>query len=88
MGEVRPRVTEAIGIRVDQAAIFGVSRPASWRADIITSARQAGNNVAPGSDLYNALLGENGVISKVEQGGRMVNGAGCCHGYAGKTERN
>lgn len=84
MGEVRPRVTEAIGIRVDQAAIFGVSRPASWRADIITSARQAGNNVAPGSDLYNALLGENGVISKVEQGGRMVNGAVAAMAMRGK----
>lgn len=54
-GEVTPRVNEAIGMRVDGATIFGVNRPAGWRADIITTARQAGNNVAPGTDLYTAL---------------------------------
>lgn len=84
MGEVTPRVQEAIGVCVDQAAIFGINRPAGWRADLITSARQAGNNVAPGSDLYDALLGENGVISKVEQGGHMVTGAAASMAMRGK----
>lgn len=84
MGEVTPRVQEAIGVCVDQAAIFGINRPAGWRADIITAARQAGNNVAPGSDLYDALLGENGVISKVELGGRMVTGAAASMAMRGK----
>ena len=67
-GEITPRVNEAIGQRVDSAIIFGVNRPRVWQNDIITLARQAGNNVAPGStpDYYNLLLGENGVISKVE----------------------
>ena len=45
-GEVTPRVNEAIGQRVDSAVIFGVNRPANWQNDIITLARQAGNNVA------------------------------------------
>ena len=49
LGEIQPRVVEAIGQRVDSAIIFGVNRPAAWPADIITRARQAGNNVAPGS---------------------------------------
>ena len=31
LGEVQPRIVEAIGQRVDAAAIFGVNRPASWR---------------------------------------------------------
>ena len=77
MGEIQPRVMEAIGLRVDGAIIFGVNKPASWRADILTTARQAGNNVAPGGapDYYDLLLGENGVIGKVEQSGRMVTGA-------------
>ncbi len=77
MGEIQPRVMEAIGLRVDGAIIFGVNKPASWRADILTTARQAGNNVPPGGapDYYDLLLGENGVIGKVEQSGRMVTGA-------------
>lgn len=77
MGEVQPRIMEAIGQRVDSAIIFGVNRPASWRADIITTARQAGNNVAPGStpNYYDLIMGDGGVISKVEESGRMVTGA-------------
>lgn len=76
-GEVTPRVNEAIGQRVDSAIIFGVNRPANWQNDIITLARQAGNNVAVGSspDYYNLLLGEGGVISKVEEDGYMATGA-------------
>lgn len=76
-GEITPRVNEAIGQRVDSAIIFGVNRPASWQNDIITLARQAGNNVTPGTspDYYNLLLGEGGVISKVEEDGFMATGA-------------
>lgn len=77
MGEIQPRVVEAIGQRVDSAIIFGVNRPAGWPADIITRARQAGNNVAPGggTDYYNLIMGENGLIDRVEKSGRMVTGA-------------
>ncbi|WP_313584469.1 phage major capsid protein [Lacrimispora sp.] len=76
-GEITPRVNEAIGQRVDSAIIFGANRPANWQNDIVTLARQAGNNVAVGSnpDYYNLLLGENGVISKVEEDGYMATGA-------------
>lgn len=45
LGEITPRVNEAIGQRVDAAVIFGDNRPREWQADIITLARQAGNNV-------------------------------------------
>lgn len=76
-GEITPRVNEAIGQRVDSAIIFGLNRPRNWQNDIITLARQAGNNVAVGSspDYYNLLLGEGGVISKVEEDGFMATGA-------------
>ena len=76
-GEITPRVNEAIGQRVDSAIIFGANRPRNWQNDIITLARQAGNNVAVGSnpDYYNLLLGEGGVISKVEEDGYMATGA-------------
>lgn len=77
LGEIQPRVMEAIGQRVDGATIFGVNKPVSWRADLLTTARQAGNNVAPGAspNYYDLLLGDGGVISKVEASGRMVTGA-------------
>lgn len=77
LGEVQPRILEAIGQRVDSAVIFGADRPANWRADIITTARQAGNNVAPGGspDYFDLIMGEGGVIAKVEESGRMVTGA-------------
>ena len=77
IGEITPRITEAIGERVDSAIIFGNGRPAEWDLDIVSRARVAGNNVTPGTspDYYNLLLGENGVISKVEATGTMVTGA-------------
>lgn len=76
MGEVTPRVIEAIGQRVDSAVIFGTNRPAEWQNDIITLARQAGNNVALGAnpDYYAKLLCEDGVFAKVEDDGYSVNG--------------
>lgn len=77
LGEVQPRIMESIGERVDSAVIFGVNRPSSWHADLLTTARQAGNNVAPGGspDYYELIMGENGVIAKVEASGRMATGA-------------
>lgn len=77
MGEVTPRVNEAIGQKVDSAIIFGSNRPKEWQNDIITMARQAGNNVAPasGKDYYDLILGEDGIFAKVEEDGYGVTGA-------------
>lgn len=76
MGEVTPRVNEAIGQKVDAAILFGDNRPKNWQLDIITLARQAGNNVSPaeGKDYYDLILGENGVFSKVEEDGYGISG--------------
>ena len=76
-GEITPRVMEAIGQKVDAAIIFGDNRPAEWDLDLISRARQAGNNVAPtvGKDYYDLILGENGVFAKVENDGYGVSGA-------------
>lgn len=76
-GEVTPRVMEAIGQKVDAAVIFGDNRPAEWGLDIISRARQAGNNVSPatGKDYYDLILGENGVFAKVEDDGYGVTGS-------------
>lgn len=86
VGEVEPRVREAIGARVDLATMFGIGRPSEWQNDIVTLARQAGNNVSPGGtpDYYDLLLGENGVISKVEDDGYMHTGAVASMAMRGK----
>lgn len=77
MGEVTPRVNEAIAHRVDSAVLFGNNKPAEWQSDIITRARQAGNNVAVSStkDIYDLIMSEGGVFNKIEEQGYAVSGA-------------
>lgn len=75
-GEVKPRIMEAFGIAFDQAVLFGTNAPASWPTDILTSATEAGKvvTIGTGEDLYDDLLGEDGVISMVEESGYMATG--------------
>lgn len=76
IGEVKPRVMEAIGQKVDSAVIFDVNRPREWQNGIITMARQAGNNVAPGAkDMFDLIMGEGGVLNKIEEDGYVHSGA-------------
>lgn len=77
MGQVTPRVKEAFGKAVDEAILFGINAPRVWGLSIVDRARQAGNNVAYPADanLYDLLLGENGVFAKVEESGYAVNNA-------------
>jgi len=86
MGEITPRVMEAIGQKVDGAILFGDNRPKDWRLDILTTARQAGNNVSHGAnpDYYGLLLAEGGVIANVEASGEMVTGAVAAMGMRAK----
>lgn len=75
-GEVRPRIVEAFGQKIDGAALFGVDKPSTWRDDIVSTATTAGAVVTLGSadSLYDKIMGEDGVIAKVEQSGYFVNG--------------
>lgn len=84
--EIRPRIMEAFGVAFDQAVMFGINAPASWPTDLLTSATSAGNVVALGTntDLYDDILGEDGVISLVEQDGFMVTGHVAAMGMRGK----
>lgn len=72
--EVRPRIEEAFGKVIDGAVLFGVNKPTSWRSDIVSTANSAGLVVTATTDLYADILGEGGVISKVEESGYFVNG--------------
>lgn len=75
-GEVKPRLMEAFGLVFDQAVMFGDNAPASWPTDLLTQATAAGNAVTLGTgvDLYDDLLGVNGVISTIENDGYMATG--------------
>ena len=77
IGEITPRINESIGKRFDAAILFGENRPVAWQNDIITVARQAGNNVADTAekDLYDKIMSEGGLLNKVEEDGYAVNGA-------------
>ena len=75
-GEVRPRIEEGFGKVIDGAVLFGVNKPDSWRNDLVSSATSAGSVVTLGSadNMYDKIMGEDGVIAKVEDSGYFVNG--------------
>lgn len=79
-GEVRPRIEEAFGLAFDKAVLFGDNAPADWPTDILAGATAASQTVdlsatiAASDDIYDAILGESGVISLVEADGFMANG--------------
>ena len=77
--EARPRIVEAFGKAIDQAVFFGTNKPTSWPAGLVPGAVTANNYVthsatATGADLYTEILGEGGVLAKVEEKGIGVNG--------------
>lgn len=66
MGEVQPRVREAMAAKVDSAILFGNDKPTEWTTDILT---QAAANKVTGPIDYAKLLGDGGMFAKVEEGG-------------------
>lgn len=66
MGEVQPRVREAMGAKIDNAILFGGDRPTEWTIDVLTLAAK---NKVTGPIDYTKLLGKDGLFSKVEAGG-------------------
>ena len=76
--EVRPRLVEAIGAKIDGAALFGTDKPSTWPTAIYPSTIAAGNTVRAGTgtdtdgvDLAQSVarLGE-----KIAQDGFAING--------------
>ena len=77
---VKPLIAEAMGKKIDQAAIFGIDKPASWGTDILAGATAADNNVAEGTgkDLADdvAKLGR-----KLSEAGFALNGFATMPGF-------
>lgn len=72
--EVKPRLNEAFGKKIDEAVLFDVGKPSTWRSGIVPSATAAGNTVAATADVFADIMGENGLIAKVEEDGYIPNG--------------
>ena len=74
-GEVRPRISEAMGKVIDQAILFGVGAPSTWRDSIYETADDASMIVEYDEgtdDLYQKLLGVDGLLAEVEENGYNV----------------
>lgn len=80
--QIKPLLAEAAGKAVDQAVIHGTNIPASWttafgaHAGIVAlaTAHSATVSLAACDDVYDALLGESGVISALEADGFLPSG--------------
>lgn len=70
--EVKPRIIEAFGKKIDNAMFFGVDKPADWRAGLVPSVISAGAEV---NETQNGLYSDiNDAMVKVEESGYEVNG--------------
>ena len=70
--EIRPKVTEAIAVALDQAVFFGPA-PTSWPTPLAAQAAAAGNVVVAGTGV-DTLDDINNVMAAVEADGYDVNG--------------
>ena len=71
-GQIRPRIEEAFGKKIDEAIFLGKDKPTEWREGLIASIYNAGAAVAPSTDnLYTQI---SNAMGKVEEDGFEVNG--------------
>jgi HK97 family phage major capsid protein len=72
--EVNPKIGEAFGRTIDLAILFGDNKPASWPLGIVPNAIAKGNSVEYGElgDMFDDIMGVDGVLAKVEEDGFMV----------------
>lgn len=74
--EIQPQIVEAFGVAIDQAVFFGVNKPNTYPEAIVTHAIAKGNTVAMGTkeDIAGDIIGDGGVMAKVEEDGFKVTG--------------
>lgn len=84
--EIVPAAVESFGVKIDQAGIFGVDKPASWSQSLYSGAVAAGNTVTKGTgtDLADdiAAMGE-----KMAEEGYTINGFASEPGLQWKLRR-
>lgn len=69
--QIRPRLVEAFGRKIDDAIFNGEGKPTDWREGLIPSIVSAGNNVEETGNLYSDI---NDTMVKVEESGYNVTG--------------
>lgn len=72
--KIKPRVTEAFGIKIDGAVFFGTDKPSTWADDILTAAVAAGNVVTEGTSTIDLGDDVSQVMAAVEADGFEVTG--------------
>jgi len=72
--QVRPKVTEAFGIALDEAIFFGVNAPTTFPSSIVAGALAAGNEVVAGTSVVDYLDDVNNAMALVEADGFNVSG--------------
>lgn len=69
--EVKPRIVEAFGRKIDNAIFNGDEKPAEWREGLIPTIQTVGANIQESDNLYSDI---NDVMTKVEESGYNVSG--------------
>lgn len=69
--QIRPRLVEAFGRKIDDAIFNGVGKPTDWRDGLVPSVTSVGANVEETGKLYSDI---NDVMTKVEESGYEVSG--------------
>ena len=88
--EVRPRIVEAFGKKIDGAIFNGTDKPSDWREGLIPSIVKAGKEVAETANgLYSDI---NDVMTKVEESGynvtALLGGVGLKGKFRMMTDKN
>ena len=69
--EVKPRIVEAFGKKIDGAIFNGTDKPTDWRKGLIPSISDAGKEVTETGKFYSDI---NDVMTEVEESGYNVTG--------------
>ena len=72
--QVKPKVTEAFGVALDEAIFFGVNAPTTFPPSIVSGANSAGNLIIAGTSTVDYLDDVNNGMAKVEEDGFDVSG--------------
>jgi len=72
--QVKPKVTEAFGVALDEAVFFGVNAPTTFPPAIVTGANSAGNIILAGASTVDYLDDVNNAMATVEADGFDVTG--------------
>jgi len=72
--QVKPKVTEAFGVALDEAIFFGVNAPTTFPPSIVAGANSAGNLVVAGTSTVDFLDDVNSAMALVEADGFDITG--------------